>query len=186
MWLLRGLATTVLVAGPVWVLPGAAAGMTTSAVRIAQVGGQKTTWRVALTRIWSTDGSAFPRSWHGYRGSFFRFYVLTLRLTNTGRRTADPYDDLLLTLKVMPPHTSRHLSGFTEVAIDDPGMGPIARGAPRSYGAAVPWQATAPGHTTAYCYIIATVQGESHYGLYNVSTQGGLAPTYTLLFDTGL
>lgn len=150
----------------------------------AIVKGKKTTWQVSLLRtrsMYQIPGT----TWRGYRGNFYRFFVLTLRLTDTGGQAIAPADDLTLTLRVRPPylpHQQGYLAGFTILDRTDKVLVGMMRTAAHLYGGETPWTVASPGHTLTYCYVIGTNRGDSHYGLYNFQTRK--APQY--LFDTGL
>ncbi len=156
----------------------------TAASSAVSIEGKKTTWRVSLLRtrgLYQIPGT----TWRGYRSNFYRFFVLTLRLTNTGGKALAPADDLTLTLKVHPPylpHQMGYEAGFTILDRTDKVLVGMMRTAAHLYGGVVPWTVASPGHTLTYCYLIGTNRGDSHYGLYNFQTRK--APQY--LFDTGL
>lgn len=157
---------------------------TATASRTATVEGKKTTWQVGLLGIRSMY--QIPNtSWRGYRGNFYRFFVLTLRVANMGGRAVAPADDLTLTLKVRPPyqpHIQGYSAGFTILDRTDKVLVGMMRTAAHLYGGVTPWTVASPGRSLTYCYVIGTNRSDSHYGLYNFQTRK--APQY--LFDTGL
>ncbi len=149
-------------------------------------GKHKTTWQVSLLGIRSMYRIP-ATSWRGYKSDFYRFFVLTLRLTNSGGRALDPADDLVLSLKVHPPyepHQSGYAAGFTILDRTDKVLVGMMRTAARTYGGAVPWTVAQPGQSLTYCYVIGTNRGDSHYGLYNILPHNEGGTTY--LFDTGM
>lgn len=143
------------------------------------VQGQTTSWKLTLENI--RKMLAVPRTtWAGYHTTLWTMWVLTLRMTDTGRHSANIYDDLDLALKIMPKFQTYPTPGWTSLQNKQP-FTAIYEGAARDFGGALPWQATAPGRTTTYCYVIAAKRGESHYGLYNIFPTTGT----TFILDTG-
>ncbi len=151
-----------------------------TAARIATINGQTTQWNLSLLRIRSMN--RIPHStWTGYNTAFkYRLFVLTVRLNNTGRRAANPYNDVTLTLKVLPNYPTAYPSGFTSVP-HNADTADMYQAAARQYGGLLPWQATQPGRTSVYCYVIGANRGEAHYGLYSFASGKGM----TFLQDTG-
>jgi len=148
------------------------------------VEGKKTTWQVSLLSIrsmYQIPGT----TWRGYKGNFYRFFVLTLRLANTGGQAVAPADDLTLMMKVRPPyqpHQSGYSAGFTISDRTDKGLVVLMQAAARTYGGVLPWTVAQPGQSLTYSYLIGTNRGDSHYGLYNFRVRK--APQY--LSDTGM
>ncbi len=148
------------------------------------VEGKKTTWQVSLLGIrsmYQIPGT----SWRGYRSNFYRFFVLTLRIANTGGQAVAPADDLTLMMKVRPPylpHQMGYSAGFTLPDRTDKALVAMVQTAARTYGGVVPWTVARPGQSLTYSYLIGTNRGDSHYGLYNFRVRK--APQY--LFDTGM
>ncbi len=176
----------VLTSSPRGAMPAASIRAAVTASPTVAVKGRKTTWQVSLLGIRSMY--RIPgTSWVGYKSNFYRFFVLTLRLTNTGDRTLAPADDLVLALKVSPPsipHQAGYAAGFTILDRTDKVLVGMMRTAARTYGGAVPWTAARPGQSTTYCYVIGTNRGDSHYGLYNILPRKEGGTTY--LLDTGM
>jgi len=179
------LATLIaLAASPTYSAATAASthGMVGSAVAVE---GRKSTWQVSLLSI--RGMYRIPNTaWRGYKSNFYRFFVLTLRLTNKGAVAADPADDLGLSLKVHPPYTPHQMgysAGFTILDRTDKVLVGMMRTAARTYGGAVPWTVARPGQPMTYCYVIGTNRGDSHYGLYNIVP---VKRINKYLFDTGL
>ncbi len=148
------------------------------------VEGKKTTWQVSLLGIrsmYQIPGT----TWRGYRSNFYRFFVLTLRIANTGGVALAPADDLTLMMKVQPPyqpHQSGYSAGFTISDRTDKGLVSLMQAASHIYGGVLPWTVAKPGQSLTYSYLIGTNRGDSHYGLYNFRVRK--APQY--LFDTGM
>ena len=147
----------------------------------ATVQGTVTSWRLSLLAIRSVDRIPHT-SWVGYRGNFYRFFVLTLRMTNAGSVAADPYHDLILTLRVMPPRFTHYAEGFMPMRIDRDVFEDIATTAAQEFGGQPLWVATKPGRSSTYVAVIGTNRGDAHYGLYNFSLRKG----YALLFSVGV
>jgi len=164
---------------------------TASTTRVASpavaVKGLTTAWQLSLDHIRQLD--QIPHVyWKANRTHFYQIYVLTLTLKNTGERPADPFDDLMLTLKVTQPkyavNTASYTAGFTQPQRID-SFPAMYTEAAKLYGGTVPWSVTKPGATTVYTYIISTSRGNTHYGLYNFYYK---PPTigYVFLLNTGL
>ncbi len=157
---------------------------TAAATPAVAVEGKKTTWQVSLLGIrsmYQIPGT----TWRGYRSNFYRFFVLTLRIANTGSVALAPADDLTLMMKVRPPflpHQMGYSAGFTLPDRTDKGLVPLMQAAARIYGGVLPWTVVNPGQSLTYSYLIGTNRGDSHYGLYNFRVRK--APQY--LFDTGM
>ena len=157
---------------------------TAAATPAVAVEGKKTTWQVSLLSIrsmYQVPGT----TWRGYRSNFYRFFVLTLRLANTGSLALAPADDLTLTLKVRPPylpHQMGYSAGFTIPDRTDKALVAMVQTAARTYGGVAPWTVAQSGQSLTYSYLIGTNRGDSHYGLYNFRVRK--APQY--LFDTGM
>jgi hypothetical protein len=102
-------------------------------------------------------------------------------MRNLGVHPADLAHDLMLVLKVMPPHFTYYTPGWTLVD-QAPPLPAMEQAAAQLYGGVLPTTITHPGATTTYSYLIATNRGDSYYGLYQFDPIKG---TYTLLFPTG-
>jgi len=158
-------------------LPAATAYASSSTVTVQ---GYKTTWRASLLKVGRMD--RIPHvNWVSYKFHFYSFVVLTLRLTNTGSKTENPYTDLGLVLKVLPPRQTKYLSGFAPLNQDEKVFIDMAHSAAKIYGGAVPWQATQPGQTRIYCVVFGIARSEWHFGLYNVL----FAKPAVFMFNTG-
>jgi len=157
---------------------------TAAATPAVAVEGKKTTWQVGLLSIrsmYQIPGT----TWRGYKSNFYRFFVLTLRLANTGSQALAPADDLTLMMKVRPPylpHQMGYSAGFTISDRTDKGLVALMQTAARTYGGVLPWTVARPGQSLIYSYLIGTNRGDSHYGLYNFRVRK--TPQY--LFDTGM
>jgi len=177
-------ALVALAATPVHGAATAVAVHATAATAVVAVEGKKTTWQVSLLGIrsmYQIPGT----TWRGYRSNFYRFFVLTLRLANTGGQAVAPADDLTLMMKVRPPylpHQMGYSAGFTLPDRTDKALVAMVQTAARTYGGVVPWTIAKPGQSLIYSYLIGTNRGDSHYGLYNFRVRK--APVY--LFDTGM
>jgi len=146
-----------------------------AAVTTATVKGNVTSWQVRLLKIHAFD--RIPgTTWMMYEKHLFRFYVLTLQMTNTGTRAADPYDDLNLVMRVST------LPGWTALVRSRAPQGTIMETAAREFGGLSPWEMTQPGKANTYCYVIATKHDLAHFGLYNFVPAKG----YIYLLDTGV
>ena len=129
----------------------------------ATVRGSATTWRIALGKILSF--SRVPHtSWAGYKDNVWRFLVIHLQATNVGKRTADPYQDLALVLKVLPGYPTKNLSGWEP--LERPGFTTLMTTAAHEFGGVVPWQVISPGNTAVYVFVFGTWQHEGHYAMY--------------------
>jgi hypothetical protein len=144
------------------------------------VQGSVTSWRLELVDI--RPMNRIPNTtWKNYATNKWKFWVLHLRMTNTGHRASSISDDLEITLRILPQYQSSPPSpGWTQVGPNDTGLRPLILAATRQFGGALSWQVTQPGKTTLYCYLIGSKRGESHYGLYNATPKG-----FVFLFDTG-
>ena len=138
--------------------------------------GTKTSWRMAVQRIVSID--RFPGiAYNEY--SIRRFFALRIRMTNVGTKPADLADDVVLVLRVMPPHLTYYTPGWTLVS-QMQSYPTMEKAAAKTYGGVLPFVVTRPSQTMTYSYLIATNRGDSHYGLYQFTLKKGLV----LLFPT--
>ena len=156
----------------------------------AGIHGKTTTWNVALAGVRSLP-HILHTTWVDPT-HHWSFYVAMVRLTNSGTRAAVPADDLLLTMKVIPPHPTRYLAGWASLPRQKP-YDAWTRTAMQQFGGAPPWIAAQPGQSATYCYVFMTARGDSHYGLYNVWLAPGGSqhtainlPHYTFLLAMGL
>jgi hypothetical protein len=115
------------------------------------------------------------------RYTTFEYFVLTIRLTNTGQRPSSLKDDLTLVLRVMPPHFAYFTPGWTLVT-QKSWWGPLEKAAAQKFGGVLPGTITRPGMSTIYSYLIGAERGDSHYGLYQFDP---VTRRYRLLFPTG-
>jgi hypothetical protein len=161
-----------------------------AAAQLYGVPGTTSEWRLeflsaqGMYRIPHTD-------WQGYHLKYMKFhlFVLKLRLTNVGKHRADPYDDLGLGLMVMPSahdNTKGALGIFGPLDMSNKYNPPFYRQVLKIFGGAPPWQATSPGQTTTYCYLMGTPPGHSHYGLYDQLIQGGQLKHVSFLTSIGI
>jgi len=152
-----------------------------AAVRVAPITGVTTAWKVELLSIHAMDRiphTEFANSWTFYRGNFARFYVIGLKLTNTGTHSADPYHDLNLVIQPKKPGGS----AYAELNRTQWPQERLMKVAAQQFGGMLPWTATAPGATTNYCFVYAAVREQSHFGLVNFDPKKG----YIYLFETGV
>jgi len=154
------------------------------------VSGKTTSWTISLAGIRAMNH--IPNTVWVDRANHWAFYIATVRLTNTGSRAAVPADDLMLTMKVIPPHHTEHLYGWASAPRQKPYVA-WTRAAIGLVGGTAPWVAAGPGHTIIYTYVFMTARDDSHYGLYNVYLPPGAAqhsalnlPRYTYLLNMGL
>lgn len=163
----------------------AAADVTVSAP--VPVEGLTTTWDLSLNQIRSMD--QIPHAyWPNNRHHAYRIYVLTVALKNTGLRMADPFDDLMLALKVTQPQYAVNVASYSVGFTTPQRVGPFPAmyaAATQRYGGVVPWIAAKPGSTTTYTYIINTSPGNSHWGLYNFYYKPPVSK-YVFLLNTGI
>lgn len=159
---------TALIA--VWCAPSTQAATSKPGWSNIEVAGKLSNWRVTVNQIRKLY--AIPRSqsvW--YKSNLWVFYVLNLKAENYGRRATSIYNDLYLSLKIMPRYQSAAsigaISGWTTL-IRNSTFTTIYQAAQRDFGGALPWQVTSPRHETSYVYVIGARRGESHYGLYNL------------------
>ena len=77
--------------------------------------GKATSWSLTLQSLRRME--TIPHTtWSGYKSGTFTMWVLTLKMTNTGNRSANILEDLMLTLKVLPNFHAANPSGWTAVA----------------------------------------------------------------------
>lgn len=155
-------------------------GIQSAQVASIAVKGETTTWRLSLLRIGSTLRIPHVNWVRGYRANYYRFFILSVQLTNTGSHMADPFDDLVLTLKVKPPYPTKFTPGWTSLSRKGIFVA-MYNEVVHDYGGAYPWQTAKPGSTIVYTYLIATNRGDSHYGLYNAPPY----KSYVFLTNTG-
>lgn len=154
------------------------------------VSGKTTRWTISLAGIRAMNH--IPNTTWADRANHWGFYIATVRLTNTGSQVAVPADDLLLTMKVIPPHPTEYLYGWASTPRQKPYVA-WTKAAMRLVGGTAPWVAVQPGQTITYCYVFMTARGDKHYGLYNVFLPPGATqhtalnlPRYTYVLDTGM
>lgn len=128
--------------------------------------GLTTNWRLELLRSRSMYRIPYT-TWSAYKANFYRIFVFTLRLTNTGARPASPYADLNLIIRVKPQYPTRYISGFMTLSPKAKVFHDMMVEAAHEFGGVPIWQTARPGQTLIYSLVIATNRGDSHYGLYN-------------------
>jgi len=154
------------------------------------VSGKTTRWTIGLAGIRAMNH--IPHTTWADRANHWGFYIATVRLTNVGSRTAVPADDLMLTMKVIPPHSTKYLYGWASTPRQKPYLA-WTRAAIRLVGGTAPWVVAQLGQTLTYTYVFMTARGDNHYGLYNVYLPPGATqhsalnlPRYIYLLDMGL
>jgi hypothetical protein len=151
---------------------------------VVSVLGQATTWKLSLLNLRKVDRIPGTQ-WRAYTSHEWAFWVLTLKMTNTGKKTAEIADDLGLTLKANAASLAKlgyTSPGWTAVDRKSKVLGGFIPAAAKAYGGVVPWVMTQPGKTTIYCYLIGARSQESHMGLFNSLPY----KPQVFLFDTGM